>query len=255
MGMEKSPESQPLLTKENLPQIKERISNLREQPGHEQEVLSLISKIRGFAYNTHLDEDAVDLYWEEFLIQRHLGNVDAMVSVAKEADEYIQEFSVETKRARNYRFMSEASIANGNFKTAVDQASQGIRAYANMEDPRERVNVLEIRGILAEATIRMGDIDKGVNIGLATLEEFNRDDGQLLKDRDYYTWAVWKSGVIVKMWNAILDTGQNLPNVQKEQLLSDLDQTEQSLNVNTTGMPSNFEIRKKQIANIREKLS
>lgn len=246
----------PHITVETMPERRREIGTLREQRGKEQEALGLIRDTRSDAVALGLHEDVVDLYWEEFLVGRHMDNLDMMKTAATAAGEYIERFDVESKRPRSNRFMGVVLLEEGDFRGAENHFRRGIELFEQMDDPAERVNALELRGYLAETFIWGGRVSEGIKEGLETFDEFEKGDGESLRGRDPYTWAVWKSGVAIKMWDTVLGGNTPITDEERQRLMQALDESEEAINSTPPEkIWGDFSIRGNQIAAIRHQIS
>lgn len=245
----------PHLTVEQIKATRQEITILREQPGKEQEALDLIHPTREDAMLLGLHEDVVDLYWEEYLVGKHLNDTNLMESSANSANDYIDEFNVESKRPRNHRFLGEVAMRKGNYDDAIRHFNTGIELFEQMSNTDERVNSLEFKGFLAEALVRSGKVQEGIALGAKTFEDFDKEDGAKLKERDYYTWAVWKSGIISKVGKAVLDTNTELDESEETELLNELEEAGRILSApRQENWPSGSEYRKDEITRIKQRL-
>lgn len=245
------------LTAEDMPAIRQEIGALREQKGKEQETLALIRPTREAARLLGLHEDVVDLFWEECLTAKHMlmnNPRDELArplfkTAAMAADAYIEENHVESKRPRSQLFLGQAAMLEGEDEEAVKRFTEGINLFEGSSDPDERENALELRGCLAEALIRAGRIEDGIHEGFDVLSDYDKDAGASLRERDYYRWAVWKSGVSIKVWEAVLDNGIHLSEEERGKLSKALDEAQEILSGNF-----DFQYRKDQISRIRKRL-
>jgi len=255
------------ITPENLPGIREEIAKRREEYG-EESVVNDIRLYRERMIKAELHEDAVDFFWEEFLCGKHLvmdernedregsgrynQGLEMMRKMAKEAHQYIVEHNVESKLTRSHRFVGEISQFDGDFDSAVRHFSQAISRFDEEKDYGQRINGLELRGFLAEALVRAGAINEAIDLAVNTFELYDKGDGEVLREKDYDTWAIWKSGVPIKAWQGVFDGKISLSNEQREILESMLDQAKSVLMIEETW--ADFQHRKNEIVAIRGKL-
>jgi tetratricopeptide (TPR) repeat protein len=255
-----------------------KIASLREQKGKEQEVLALIKSTRENLMQSGEHEKVVDLYWEEYLVGKHLlmdqkdkSLSDGLEFDAKQSDgfrimkdaaqnslEYIERNNVESKMPRLGRFLGEVSMIEGDYDKAVEHFKQSIDLFRKDEDPRQRVNALELSGFLAEVLVYSGRLDEAIQTARDTFKAYDVGDGEALKNNDYYTWAVWKSGCPIKVWHAVIENKVVLEDQVKQELLNMLDEAEKILVIpegQETWGDKNFEFRKKEIEAIRKHLS
>jgi hypothetical protein len=213
------------VTPDNLVEIRRDIASLREQKGKDQEALNAIRWAREGAKRIGAHEDVVDLYWEEYLVGKHMvmeardkeglwqlppkakGIAEGyllMKKAANSAVDYIDNNNVEGKKPRSGRFLGEIAMFERRYGKATDYFKESVELFKQMEDWRDRVNALELKGFLAEAMIFSGEAEKGVALTRKTFLEYDEVEAARLRDGDYYTWAVWKSGCVIKAWHALL---------------------------------------------------
>ena len=271
----------PEVTSEKLPSLREEVARLREQPNSEDQALRLIRHAREGAFNLGEDEHVVNLYWEEYLVGKHIimkarnkYGLSALPSKSKDmlrgyrlmkasanaGQRYIEERSIGGAiEARSHRFLGDLALVEGGFiqgryADAVRHFEEGVRLFSEMPEWEERVNVLEMRDFLAEAQILAGDVAGGIATAQDNFSFFEEEDGRKLKESDYYTWAVWKSGCAIKLWQALLRARAPLGGGIREDLVMMLESADSILSVpedQTTWGDRNFEFRKNEIAQIR----
>ena len=140
---------------------------------------------------------------------------------------------------------------------AIGHFERSIRLFSEMDDWRGRVNRLELSGFLAEALILSGRAEEGVGVARKTFLAYDKDDGAALKESDYYTWAVWKSGCVIKTWHALLAKGTPINKDLKEGMTDMLQDAKVVLIIpeeKETWGDRNFEIRKREIVVIKQKI-
>ncbi|MPM42599.1 hypothetical protein SDC9_89265 [bioreactor metagenome] len=75
-----------------------------------------------------------------------------------------------------------------------------------MERIDQRYQSLELSGFLAYSLLRQNK-NGWFELTQQTLEDFdNSPEGIWLKDNNYYAWAVWKSGIEIRIADALLDS-------------------------------------------------
>lgn len=267
------------VTYENLPVLRLEVAEIREKKGMDREVLEVARWVRKGAERIGAYEDVVNLYWEECLVGKHLimaardrnglwslplkaaGIADGyrlMRAGALSAEEYINAHGVETCKPRAGRFLGEVASLERNYPKAVDYYQRSVELFRGMEDWGQRVNSLELSGFLAEALILSGETQEGIEVAASTFTAYNEGDGAILKEKDYYTWAVWKSGCAVKVWHALLARGISLEGEQRTRLISMLAEAESLLVIpedKETWGDKNFEFRRGEIASIKRQVS
>jgi tetratricopeptide (TPR) repeat protein len=254
------------ITLENLAERRRRQASLREQKGKQEKALEEARAIR-----ERLHEEIVDLYWEEYLIGKHmvmevrdkqgLWNLPLKVKgIAKgfflmrksalKAEKYINEHNVEEKRPRSGRFLGEVEMFSKRYGKAVKHFRRSVELFNKQEDWSQRINALELSGFLAEALILNGKTQKGIDLAKRTFKAYDEGDGERLKENDYYTWAVWKSGCIIKVWHALFAKRPPLTREITQELIQMLDEADKILIISEgeeTWGDKNFEMRKDEI--------
>jgi hypothetical protein len=175
-----------------------------------------------------------------------------MKEMAELAHDYIADHNVEEKLTRSHRFMGEVSQFDGDFSSAVRHFSQAISLFDEEKDFDQRINGVELRGFLAEALILTGATDEAINLAVETFKFYDKGDGKVLREKDYDTWAIWKSGVPIKVWQGVFDSNTTLLSEQRETLENMLGQAESTLMIEETW--ADFQHRKNEIVAIKKKL-
>jgi len=267
-----------IITKENLPIWRQEIANLREIPRKERETLNLIRPVLKGADRLGERKDVVELYWEKYLIGKHLAMAARdksglwdlplkalgigkgyllMKDSAYKAEKYINKHQVENCRPRSGRFLGEIAIFEKRYDKAISHFQKSINLFNQIDDWSQRVNSLEISGFLAESLILSGQTEEGIDIIKNKFKAYNEGDGVKLKENDYYTWAVWKSGLLTKGWHAILAKKVLLDENNKKLMINLLNSAEKILVIpegQKTWGNKNFEIRKNEIKAIKKSI-
>lgn len=263
------------VTPENLPALREKIGFIREEKGREEEVLQLIKHVRERAIIIEAHEDVVNLYWEEYLVGKHIlmyardsgglkpsriynmaSGFFRMRSSANKADEYIEGHSVDNLRARSHRFLGEvAMIESAALRKppikAEEHFAQAVDEFRKHPDFEMRKNYLELSGFLAEAMVLNGKTDEALELAKETFQAYDDGDGTTLKATNYYEWAVWKSGCVTKLSHALIYRGVDLDEEQKRELKGMLDMASFILDNIPEGLdlkPEGFQIRREDVA-------
>jgi hypothetical protein len=252
------------ITLEDLPQRRQALAWLREEKGKSREALKEADLIEG-----RFHEEVVDIIWEHYLIGKHMimeareknGLVELPARVMKSAEgyllmrssalkaqEYIDRYDVAAKRPRSGRFLGEVEMLIGNHKKAAEYFGKSVSLFSKMDDPSDRVNALELSGFWAEALILGGKAKDGVEIATQTFKAYDQGDGLELKNRDYYTWAVWKSGCAIKAWHALFQKGISPEGKDRETLVEMLKGSGEIVNVPPTW--GDFSLRRDEITSI-----
>lgn len=260
------------LTLNNWEKTRADLASLREESGQSPAALRQADRLEG-----RLHEEVVDLIWEHYLIGKHMimdsreksgliylpekviGMAEGyrlMRSSAFRAQEYIDENHVDTKRPRSGRFLGEVEMLVGNHKKATEYFSKSISLFNKMENPSERVNALELSGFWVESLILGGKVKEGIDVATKTFKDYDQGDGLDLKNRDYYTWAVWKSGCAIKVWHALLHKNAPVAGENRETLVEMLREAERIVNPSPeTKIWGDFTRRREEIVSIKKNLN
>lgn len=197
------------------------ISTLRETKGKEQETLERISQLLPNLIESKMWKDVAKMYWESHLVWQHTamseqakplelrnrrvieGGALKMMEYAQKALDVIKEHAIEDMLGGAYRFLGRAYTFAGNHVKAKVCYENAISEYSG----KTLKSKLEVSGFLADSIIRLGMPNEGLALAQKTYEEFYTSElGKSLKEEDYFTWAVWMSGIAPRVINALLDT-------------------------------------------------
>lgn len=262
----------PEVNPENIERWRTSIADWRENKFTQLLALRAAKSVRIEAESQEMWGHVIELWWEQSLVGKHLfmfardhprlpmvqglqrKGLELMregVSGAQEViDEHADDAKVNEIGVRQGRFAGDAFLVAGKYEEAVGWFDRSIGAYEELDDSRKRVNALEIRGFKAETLIRMGKIDEGIRLGLETYELYQDGDGSILKDYNYYMWAVWRAGCAAKIVRGLIDSRsiQDLPLDSRREVLGVLRDAyillEFPENVKETVGDLNFRIRK-----------
>src|SRR3989304_8179566 len=240
--------------------VLDSISHLREQKGKEKEVLALIEEAIK-AGNSYI----IQLFWEEFIVYQHVvmaerakvkGAADqgkvrqallGMERSVKEAEYYIKKYKLNQWGHRLHRFLGRLYDYKGLFNKAVVEYKKAIPLARQDPEVKEKgyPRWLEVEAFLSFSLIMSGKTKEGVALAK---EVFGRlkggSDGRDLKKKDYFTWAVWLSGIPIRTIGALIDKNITF---NRGEMLSWLSETEGILVIpkaETTWGDKNFQFRK-----------
>lgn len=235
------------ITQKTSPQeISEYIKSLREQRGKEKETLEVINKALGYGHDF-----VINLFWEEALTYQHILMNDSsnhpalinMENVILQAKFWIEKYKVTKWYSRLYRFMGRVSDYKGEFTKSTNYYKRAIK-FSKL-DP-EPFRVLELKAFLSYALIMSGRLDLGYKLGRKLSNDFeSTHEGRELKKNDYYTWAVWRSGIVIRTINAFISKNITF---DKKEMSEWLKQVESEL------AKGDFSYRKAEIEKLKEKL-
>jgi tetratricopeptide (TPR) repeat protein len=199
------------------------IAELREQSGKEEKTLEETNKLLSICDDD--PECAARLWWEKALTYQHLvmrnidpeENKEKMSETTTKAHEIIEDNCLEDLRGEDFRFLGRVADYNGKYKEAKDYYERALEIFRGK--PRE----LEIKGFLATTLVNLGDVEKGIELVKKTFGEY---DENTLKKEDYFTWAVWKSGLWMRIIKILVE--KNIP-FDREEMKKCLNASEEIL--------------------------
>jgi len=211
------------MTKEELQQKLIEISKLREQKGREDETLAEVEKLKQMVGDNFVEQ--ARLYWEEGLTYQHLVmshvdeeiNREKMAQAAMKAHEVVEKNKLDNLLGDDYRFLGRVADYNGKYEEAKNWYEKAIEFYKGQ--PRE----LEIKSFLSATLIYLGKNEEGISLAKSTFDEFLTNP---LREKDYYTWAVWVTGIWPRMVKAMKEKGVE---IDKSEVLAYLDQSDKFL--------------------------
>ncbi|MCX6726722.1 MAG: hypothetical protein NTY75_02785 [Candidatus Shapirobacteria bacterium] len=174
------------------------IAQLRETKGKESETLAKIAELEMVA-GTDFTIIA-KLNWEKAFVYQHLvmgqtdvgQNLKLMAESALKAHEIVEQNNLAELKGDDYRFLGRIYDYQKNYPLAQSYYQQALDFYTAKNDP----HVLEIKGFLSYNLVCQNKIDEGMSSAEQTFTEFDQNS---LKQSDYYTWAVWKSGIFPRI--------------------------------------------------------
>ncbi|MFC1700088.1 hypothetical protein ACFLZ4_00380 [Patescibacteria group bacterium] len=224
----------------------EDIAKIREEKGKEDEALKYISEAIKEVSEKDDMETLAKLYWESSLVHQHLVMTEKssdlpdenivqketleMGKAALKAHKIIKENNIEDLKAISHRFLGRVNTYKGNHIRAQKEYKKSIELIRKQENKEQ---LLELNAFLAPTLVVNGKVQEGIDLALKTFDDFETTDmGKALKERDYYVWAAWRSGIPSRMilalqeadveiekekWESILNTCENfLKNPQGE---------------------------------------
>lgn len=217
--MENKDNSPEVITKETLPGILSEIAVEREKKGTSETLIPRIQQIRQEAERMGEKSVVLQLYQEEFLSAQHVvmeerskrfkanplraaKGIFLMESSSKAMEKYSEENSGDLDpvvNARVSRFLGRYADHKNQYKKSEGYYRKGLEYFDQSTKMEERFNRLEFLGFLSYSLIKQGKTDEGFDLTQKTLRDFDEsDEGKWLKENNYYTWAVWKSGIEIR---------------------------------------------------------
>lgn len=248
--------------------ISKTIAALREKKGKEKDTLLWIEEAikfgKGFLAN---------LYFERILVYQHLVMEEdskpegkknlkrrkealaRMEAATLMSQKYVADNKLKEWESRAYRFFGRLYDYKGQFSKSVNAYKKSIALVkfdpevVEKDYPRQ----FELKAFLSFALIMSGKTKEGYDLAKETFEKFNESkEGKNLKSKDYYTWAVWKSGIPIRTLKA-LESKKIVFN--KKEILSWLNEVEKDVNPSrNVKIWGDFTIRKDEIKAVKRGL-
>lgn len=231
MKSESQLRNKPLISKTtSVEEIRQAIGKLREQKGKEKETLKLISEAVDFGHDF-----VAHLFLEEALTYQHLKSVSSMEKAVLKAKKYIDQHNVTALKSRIFVFLGKVSDSKGQYSKAI--------AYYKKADKG-----FESRGFLVYSLIMDGQHTEGYKLAKELYNNFlNSKEGIKLKKKDYTTWVIWLSGLVIRTMNAFLNNKVNFDKKETDKWLGFI---EKELN----SKPNKFSYRKQELKDLKMKL-
>ena len=217
MGKENRFTPPEVITKENLPAVLTEIGGIREIPGTSEMLIPQIRAVRKRVEELGELSIAVQLYQEEFLSAHHMvmeektqenkmnylrlaRGVLIMGRAISKMEMYLEKHGENLTpfiKAQIFRYLGRyADLIQRQPQRAEEHYRQWLEYFEATAPPAEKHIRLEALGFVAHSLLEQGKIEEGIQLVQQTLKDFNEtEEGKQLKERDYYTWSVWKSGI------------------------------------------------------------
>jgi tetratricopeptide (TPR) repeat protein len=257
---------------ESLPkEVLDAIAFLREKKSKGRQTLTLIDKALTAAHDY-----IVRLYLEKVLVYQHevmedkskpkgkqnksrqSRYVKKMEEATNEAKVYVKRYNLKRWEARIQRFLGRVADYKKEYSRAVLHYRQAIKtAKKDPEYVAERIpRWFEYEAFLAYSALMSGRVEEGLSMSRSVYKRFDStSDGKFLKRVDYPTWAIWKTGVPIRVGFWFIEKGNGL---SKKELLDWLAEAEGVLKVPAGSKrwvgKVNFQFRLDEIASIRRRI-
>lgn len=252
----------------NIKEQLKSIATLRETKGKENETLEKIKDLIPQVKKSKLWKELATLYWETHLVWQHkamqeldklenkatetvLESAEKMMEYAQKAKEVIDEYDLEDMRGGAYRFLGRAATYMGDHEKAKEYYEEAISKYYGKNEKSK----LEVGAFLAEATVRLGNGQEGLEKAKQIFDDFyNSDLGRQIKQEDYFVWAVWMSGVMPRVVKALVETDQDFDRKEAAELLKKTKEELENPSEKITWGDDKFEFRIDEINAALKKL-
>ncbi len=251
------------INQDNWAEMRRLVAKERENRYKQGEALADTRVLREFAKEKMMTNEVMDLFLEEALVWQHIYMADKnnkvaleeMKKVVEEAESYAIEKSIITWQSRIARFMGRVLDYEESYTEALKQYEKAVELVAS--DPgyeNNKAMVFEYYGFMALDNLRLGKTEEGMEMGEKLYLDYeNSNEGKDLKAKDYGTWAIWRSGLMINMCRGVIET--NKKEAYRQEIENWLERAEKDLEL-PEGVNSwaDFSIRKAEVAEIRKLL-
>ena len=248
-------------------EIMQLIAQAREKVGGEETAIGLVCE----ALEMYQDV-MVNLFLEKCLIYHHIMMTERdnpgkknkasakeasrlWKKTLQDAEAYIDFYHLRRWRSRLYRFWGRWYDSQERFRKSVPYYKLAIKLAKQDPDWTQKgiPRWLELEGFLGFASITGGNVRKGLRQLQKIYKKYDRGTGKSLRQKDYATWAIWKTGIPIWIGRAIISGKVKM---EKREYAKWLQEAEGLLSVppGTKSWVKNFVFRKNEIAAIRREL-
>lgn len=218
------------------------IASLREKKDQGSETLKLIDKalVEAHDYVVKLKLEKALVYQHEVMEDRskpeggqdkkkQLRFMKKMEDSVVETREYVDRNGLERWESRIHRFLGRVSDYKEEYSQAITHYNKAITF--TKKDPeylQEKIpHWLEYEALLAYSTLMSGKGKEGLSLSRSVYKKFdNTKEGRFLKKKDYPTWAIWKTGIPIRLGFWFVETKGEF---DKKELLIWLNEAEKLL--------------------------
>ncbi len=201
----------------NFSELRSEALQKREDKERQGEALSDILLLRSFALENNMHDEVVELLFEEALIHQHRymegqsgSDLAQMKGAITKVNQYVQERKLFKWESRVARYLGRIADYEGKYEEAIRFYKEAIEKVEL--DPKYESNKAmdyEYRGFLIADELRVADTGVAVVKALNLYEEYETTEkGRVLKQKDYTTWAIWRSAVLINLCNGLIGLGK-----------------------------------------------
>ena len=198
----------------------QEIAKLREIKGQESQTLA---KINSLIPQVEAENDFIvlaKLFWEQAFVYQHLVmshvnesiNLKLMEESALNSHDIILKQNLTDLLGDDLRFLGRVYDYNRDYPQAYNFYQQALDFYQKQNNPR----TLEINAFICANLIYQNKIDDGLALAKKTYAEFETCP---LKQSDFYTWAVWKTGIYPRVIKALISQNQTFDSLEMKNIL------------------------------------
>lgn len=268
----KSVSTQSSINLESKPkEVLDVIAHIREKKSKGRQTLALVDKalIAAHDYVARLYLEKVLVYQHEVMEDRskpegkqnksrQVRYIRKMQEATNDAKAYVEKQKLKRWESRIYRFLGRVSDYKREYSKAISHYRRAIAtAKKDPEFVQERIpRWLEYEAFLAYSTLMSGKKDTGLAMSRKVYKRFDTTaEGKFLKRHDYPTWAIWKTGIPVRIGFWFIEKGNGL---SKKELLDWLAEAKGALKVPAGSKrwvgKVDFQFRLDEIASIKRRI-
>lgn len=245
------------------------IATSRETKGVESETLKMIDELLPMLVKEKEWKSVAKLHWEAHLVWQHtvmneiskpenerdekaikLG-AKKMLGFATKAKDVIEKHNFKDMIGGAYRFLGRAATYAEDHAEAKKYYETAISKYSG----KNLKSKLEVSGFLADALIRLGRPEEGMELAKNTYDDFHKSKiGEDLKKEDYFAWAVWMSGIAPRVCNALIETDSEFDAKEMKKWLKETETVLKSPTGEIKWGDHNFQFRMDEINSVLSKL-
>jgi len=249
------------ISRETFASHREQTAKRREDINCQDESLADTRLLRMFAIENNLKDATIELFFEEVLILQHFfmetqdqKHLQAMKITTNQADKYIKENSLTHWESRLARFNGRVFDYEKKYSEAAQYYQEAIAKVSL--DPKYLENMaigLEYEGFLIIDKLHLGNSDAVSEAEKLYRDYLDTEEGRNLKIRDYTTWAIWRSGVLINLCRTLIELNKTEDYRDKIQEWLKLAEADLQAPVGVQ-VWSDFGFRKNEIIKIRESI-
>lgn len=212
------------LTPENKTSVLQNIGQEREKKGNAEFLIPQIDELQRQAEKMGDFTTMTILFQEKLLCAQHLvmenlkknpikiakgllilrSTTDQMIKLQ---NKHINEIDP-IVNARSFRFLGRQADIFHQYNQSEKHYRKGLDFFEPLKRVDQRYQKLELSGFLAFSLLKQNK-PTWFDLTQKTLSDFdNSPEGIWLKNSDYYTWAVWKSGIEIRNSDALLNSSK-----------------------------------------------
>ncbi len=198
----------------NFPELRRITSQKREDLANQKEALADTKLLREFAMENDLKDESIELFLEEALIHQHFFMetqdslyLQEMKKAITQASEYLKANNLTHWESRIARFMGRISDYEKNYQAAADYYKEAIaKIHLDPIFSKNKALRLELEGFLIIDEFHLGNTEETILKVEKLFQDYEQtSEGLELKEKDYTTWAIWRSGLLINLCKTLIE--------------------------------------------------